>query len=182
MSEELLPGFTILMSTYNSGARLGRALERVRRQDYPGELMQIVVADGGSTDRTIDIADSYGATVVDNQLRLGEEGLRAGMPRVERELVVIFADDNEFAQDDWLSTVAGIFEENKELDAFFCRLGASDDDPPANKYYALIENEPLNFYMNQSRLLHPSLNGKATGHGGLQCIRGRPLQASRLGS
>lgn len=150
MRGDLLPGFTILVPTYNSERRISRCLESVRRQEYPQSCVQILIADGGSTDRTREIAESYGATVIDNPLRLAEEGLRAGMPHVRRSHVVIFADDNEFAQDSWLSSVEAIFGADQAVSAFFCRLGASDDDPAVNKYYALVESEPLSFYMNRN--------------------------------
>jgi glycosyltransferase involved in cell wall biosynthesis len=150
LAGKLLPGFTILMPTFDSEPRIRRCLESIRRQDYPQDRVQILVADGGSTDRTREIAEGYGAAIVDNPLKLAEEGLRAGMSHVEREHVVIFADDNEFAEDSWLSTVEAIFEAEEGLSAFFCRLGASDDDPSINKYYALVESEPLNFYMNRN--------------------------------
>ncbi|MHB8895200.1 MAG: glycosyltransferase family 2 protein [Candidatus Geothermincolia bacterium] len=150
MAPKLLPGFTILMPTFNSEKRIRRCLDSIRRQDYPADNVQILVADGGSTDGTVDIARSFGATVVDNPLRLAEEGLRVGMPHVAREFVVIFADDNEFAQDNWLSAVAAIFDSDPRICAFFCRLGASADDPAVNKYYGLVESEPLNFYMNRN--------------------------------
>lgn len=147
---DLLPGFTFLLPTYNSEGRLRRCLESIRRQDYPQDMVQIVVADGGSTDRTVEIAETYGVTVVPNPLRLAEEGLRAGMPHVTREYVVIFADDNELAENNWLSTAESIFADDPCVCAFFCRLGASADDPEVNKYYALVESEPLNFYMNRN--------------------------------
>jgi glycosyltransferase involved in cell wall biosynthesis len=150
LSEEFLPGFTVLMPTLNSEGRIRRCLDSIRGQDYPQDRIDILVADGGSTDGTRQIAESYGATVVDNPLRLAEEGLRIGMSRVHRDHVMIFADDNELAGSDWLSTVAGIFEAEEGLCAFFCRLGASEDDPDINKYYALVESEPLNFYMNRN--------------------------------
>lgn len=150
MEEELLPGFTILIPTLNSERRLKRCLDSITGQDFPRENVQIVVADGGSSDGTLRVAREYGALVVENPLRLAEEGLRAGMPHAERELVTIFADDNEFARPDWLSTVWEIFRSDPGLSAFFCRLGSSPDDPPVNKYYALVESEPLTFYMNRN--------------------------------
>lgn len=150
MEANLLPGFTILIPTLNSQMRIRRCLDSIARQDFPGENIQILLADGGSTDCTLDIAREYGATVVDNPLRLAEEGLRVAMPLVERELVVIFADDNELAQSDWLTTVAEVFAADPGVCAFFCRLGASADDPSVNKYYALVESEPLSFYMNRN--------------------------------
>jgi glycosyltransferase involved in cell wall biosynthesis len=146
----MLPGFTVLMPTFNSAGRVRRCLDSIKAQDYDGSRVQVIIADGGSTDDTVSIAKEYGAQVVDNPLKLAEEGLRVGMPHVEREFLVIFADDNELAQRDWMSTVESILRENPAAAAFWCRLGASEDDPAVNKYYALIESEPLSFFINRN--------------------------------
>lgn len=149
MSGEL-PGFTVLMPTYNSSVRIRRCLASIAGQDYPSDWVQIIVADGGSTDDTREVAREYGAVVVDNPLRLAEEGLRVGMAHVRREYLVIFADDNELVGEDWFKTVECIFKSDSDLSAFWCRLAASADDPEVNKYYSLIQSEPLNFYLNRN--------------------------------
>jgi hypothetical protein len=51
-------GLTIVVLTKNEEVRLGRCLESIRWAD------EIIVVDGGSTDRTVEIARSYGATVI----------------------------------------------------------------------------------------------------------------------
>lgn len=150
MAEELEPGFTIIIPVYNSEARISDCLERIKAQDYPVEKVQIIVADGGSTDNTVAIARGYGVTVIDNPDRLAEHGVRVGMALAEREFVVIFADDNEFARGNWLAVVEGIFTENPGVSAFFCRLGASPDDPAINQYYGLVDPEPLSFFLNKN--------------------------------
>lgn len=150
MAPEHSTGFTILIPTYNSAGKIERCLSSVTEQDYPRELVQILVADGGSTDGTPEIALGYGAEVVDNPRRLAEEGLRTGMSAAAGEFLVIFADDNELVGRDWLSRVAEILHENPSVAAFWCRLGASPDDPPINHYFALIQSEPFSFFMNRN--------------------------------
>ena len=58
---ELKPGFSFVIPTYNSGEKIRRCLESIRTQDYPQDNVQLLIADGGSTDDTIDIAREYGA-------------------------------------------------------------------------------------------------------------------------
>lgn len=146
---QLEPGFTVLIPTYNSGDRLDRCLTSVRAQEFPQDLVQIVVADGGSGDHTVEVALRYGAEVVDNPERLAEQGLRVGMSHVKRELVVIFADDNELVQGNWMATARRIFDDNPTVCAFWCRLLSGPDDPPVNHYFAYLQSEPMSFFINK---------------------------------
>jgi glycosyltransferase involved in cell wall biosynthesis len=142
-------GFTVVIPTYNSGARLSRCLDTICSQDYPREKVQLVVADGGSSDDTVEVARSYGAQVVNNPDRLAEYGVKAGMAFASKVLVIVFADDNGLVEGDWLSTVEAVFTANPDMSAFWCRLAAAHEDPPINHYFARIQSEPLSFFVNR---------------------------------
>ena len=49
------PSVSILIPVRNGASHVGMCLDAVLRQDYPTELIQVIVADGDSTDRTFDI-------------------------------------------------------------------------------------------------------------------------------
>lgn len=53
------PAVTVLINSYNYGRFLGRAIDSVLEQDYPGEI-EVLVVDDGSTDDTPDVAGRYG--------------------------------------------------------------------------------------------------------------------------
>ena len=146
---ELKPGFSFVIPTYNSGVKIRRCLESIRSQDYPQDKVQLLIADGGSTDGTIDITREYGARIVANPDRLAEYGVKAGMKLVQRELAVVFADDNALVGRGWLSAVDEIFRQEHQAAAFWCRLVAAESDPPINHYFALIQSEPLSFMVNR---------------------------------
>ena len=50
---------TVIIPAYNIEDLLGRCIESVVSQDYPKELLEIIVVDDGSTDSTGSIADEY---------------------------------------------------------------------------------------------------------------------------
>jgi glycosyltransferase involved in cell wall biosynthesis len=54
-----LPTVSVLVTAYNYGRFLGRALDSVLAQDYPAEALEIVVVDDGSTDDTPDVVRPY---------------------------------------------------------------------------------------------------------------------------
>ena len=52
-----LPKISIVVPNYNQGPRIGRALQSLVDQDYP--RLEILVADGGSTDESVDVIRSF---------------------------------------------------------------------------------------------------------------------------
>lgn len=57
MSGEHTPRFSLVMPAYNAGATIGRAIESVLAQVYPG--WELIVVDDGSADDTGEIARGY---------------------------------------------------------------------------------------------------------------------------
>ncbi len=51
-------GISIVIPVYNGEATLGGCLESLRQQRYPQELLQVIVVDNGSTDRTRDVFEA----------------------------------------------------------------------------------------------------------------------------
>ena len=88
--------FTFILPALNAaGPLFERALASIREQRYPTELVEILVADGGSTDTTRRDAERHGARVIENPNRLAEWGVKEGMLVAAGEIVVVFAADNE---------------------------------------------------------------------------------------
>ena len=54
---------SVVVPTYNSERVLSECLESLHLQDVPPS--EVIVSDGGSTDRTVEIAHQFGATVVE---------------------------------------------------------------------------------------------------------------------
>ena len=88
MSEESLR-LSIIIPTLDESERLGRLLEDVAKLELPHE---VVVADGGSTDRTVEIASQTGARVTHSAAGRGAQ-LRAGVGAANAPwLLVVHAD------------------------------------------------------------------------------------------
>jgi glycosyltransferase involved in cell wall biosynthesis len=144
------PKFTISLPTYNAACDLPRCLENIRGQDYPTELVEVLVADGRSSDDTVNIARRFGATVLDNPRRLADYGAKLIAGAATGDLLVIFAADNGFETRHWLDRVAAQFVRYPDLAAVWGRLISGPDDPPINKYYELIQSDPLAFFLNKN--------------------------------
>jgi glycosyltransferase involved in cell wall biosynthesis len=53
---ENLPSISIVIPTYNGEQTLAQCLESIVKQDYPREKVEIIIVDGGSKDKTLDVA------------------------------------------------------------------------------------------------------------------------------
>ncbi len=51
---------SVIIPAYNEEKYIARCLDSVIAQDYPAELMEVLVADGRSEDRTREIILDYG--------------------------------------------------------------------------------------------------------------------------
>jgi glycosyltransferase involved in cell wall biosynthesis len=63
-----LPGVSIIVTTFNSEATIDQCLNSILDLDYPKELLEVIVVDGGSTDKTIDQVKSHPVKLVYSQL------------------------------------------------------------------------------------------------------------------
>jgi glycosyltransferase involved in cell wall biosynthesis len=61
---------SIVVPCYNEEARIGTLLEAIAGQTYPSEDMEVVVADGMSTDRTREVVETFSQTHTRLPLRL----------------------------------------------------------------------------------------------------------------
>src|SRR4051812_22573780 len=72
------PTVDVLISTFNEEAYIAECLDSVLCQDYPPELVQIWVIDGGSTDSTVSIVTARAAG--EPRIRVIADGARMNLP------------------------------------------------------------------------------------------------------
>jgi glycosyltransferase involved in cell wall biosynthesis len=142
--------FSFIIPTYNAERHLDVCLRSIREQSFSQDDVEIVIADGGSSDRTLELAKKYGAIILNNEKRLAEYGVGLGMREARGALSVVFAADNELIGQDWLSKVWSVFENNSDLSALWGRLASGPNDPALNKYFELIQSDPLNWFLNSN--------------------------------
>lgn len=57
---------SVVIPTFNSARTLPLVLSSIRKQTYPQKYIEVLVIDGGSTDKTCEIAKTYDARVIRN--------------------------------------------------------------------------------------------------------------------
>lgn len=91
------PFFSIIIATYNSERTLEYTLQSIRQQSIDQNELEILVVDGGSTDRTREIAQRYGAILYNNPQRLPEYAKALGTSHANGHYVVRMDSDEEFS-------------------------------------------------------------------------------------
>lgn len=154
---------SVLIPTLNSERTLPECLTAIRAQEYPPERVEIVVADGGSTDRTRAIAESFGARVVENPLVTGEAGKAAAFAAASGELVALVDSDNVLMSPQWLAKMTAPFADERVAGSEPLRFEALPSDTLIDRYCAVAGvNDPLCLFVgNYDR--YSALTGKWTG-------------------
>lgn len=93
---------TIVVPAYNEEGAIGPVLEHIREvMDNSGIPYQLLVVDDGSTDRTVEIAQSKGVEVVRHPTNQGYgAALKAGIRHAQHEAVVITDADGTYPNEE----------------------------------------------------------------------------------
>ncbi|HEX4143248.1 MAG TPA: glycosyltransferase family 2 protein [Pirellulales bacterium] len=113
-----LPFVSVVLPIRNEGPFIGLCLDRLLGQDYPRDLMEIIVADGMSDDHTRAVLAEYHARypfiqVVDNPKRIVAPGLNIAIARARGELIVRLDGHCEVASD-FVSQAVRLMHEHPE--------------------------------------------------------------------
>ncbi len=107
------PRFSIVVPAYNEACYLGPALQAMQQQDFRG-LYEIVVVDNGSTDRTGEVAESYGVRVVREPARGVCQARQRGTVEARGEIVVS-TDADTVQPRDWLTRIDRQFRRSDRI-------------------------------------------------------------------
>lgn len=105
MDRENLPTISVTIASFNGGEVIRDCLQSIRSQDYPPNKVEVIVADGGSTDNTVSTCQLFGVTVIPNPSRT-EKGFAGGKSVALRgsrgSIVLVLDQDNVLADSAFL--------------------------------------------------------------------------------
>lgn len=96
---DILPSVTLIIPAYNEETIIRQKLENALALDYPPEKMEIIVVADGSTDRTVEIAESFAGRGVRMLFQPERRGKIAAMNRAvpcAKGEILVFSDANAF--------------------------------------------------------------------------------------
>ena len=146
---ENLPSISIVIPTYNSERTLTQCLESIARQDYPLEKIEIIIADGGSRDKTLEIAKKCKIDrILHNPLRTGEAGKAVGVEAAKNEIILLQDSDNILNGRKWLREMVEPFEDPSIIGAEPLCYTYRKGDSLITRYCALLGmNDPICLYL-----------------------------------
>lgn len=148
-----LPSISVILPTYNAEKDLENCLKSIKMQDYPKDKLEIIVVDGGSRDRTLEIAKKYHTTILFNPFKDCDEGKSIGLKHATGEIIALIDADNELSSPKWFRTMVQPFIEDAKLFGVESPWLIRDDDPLINQYETLLQvADPL------ARMFHPKMD------------------------
>ena len=141
---------SIVTPTFNSIRTLQLYMDAIISQTYPHDKIEIVFADGGSSDGTIELIENYKNTcdikikLISNSLKTGEAGKAVGICQAQNEIICLLDSDNIIPDSNWLSRMIKPFEEDSIIASEPIEYTWRKEDSVINRYCALIGmNDPL---------------------------------------
>lgn len=141
---------SIITPTFNSMRTLDEYMRAILSQDYPHDSIELILADGGSQDGTLEKIEEYkkqddiSIRVYKNPLRTAEAGKAVAVRQAEGEIVCLLDSDNIIPDQNWLSRMVKPFDEEMIVASEPIRYTYRRKDSVINRYCALIGmNDPL---------------------------------------
>lgn len=105
------PSVSIVIPVRNEEPFMEQCIASLRKLEYPKEKVEVIFADGQSTDRTVEIARQAGFTVVDNPGLKISSGRNVGFAASKGDIVA-FTDADCIFDPQWLRKAVGRFVES----------------------------------------------------------------------
>lgn len=169
------PKISAIMATYNGEDTIDDCLRLLLGQDYPLDKIEIIIADGGSTDETLNIIKKYNnkypniIQVFNNpeKFKVGKgKGADLASRKAIGNYILMIDQDNLLIQKDWLKNMIKILEDNifissvqsltsvpkkgSIMDKYLGALGIEDPFAIAYSLKSQVLLHPYRFYYNKS--------------------------------
>lgn len=154
-SKKDYPTVSIILPTYQAEKDLPNCLASIAMQDYPKDKLDVFIIDGGSHDKTLEIARNFKAfktTILFNPFRDCDEGKSIGLRHAKGEIIALIDADNELSSKDWFKVMVEPLLEDETIFGVESPWLMRKNDPSINKYETLIAiADPL------ARRFHPKM-------------------------
>ena len=83
----MTPFVSVIIPCRNEAPYLAACLDSALKSDYPPERMEIIVADGMSTDGTRELLAQYPVRMIDNPARITPAGLNRAIAESQGQII-----------------------------------------------------------------------------------------------
>ena len=148
--EEIEIAFSVIMPTYNSEATIEDALRSIRKQNFLQDKIEILVIDGGSTDRTREIAMGYGAIILDNPDRFPEYAKKIGFIQARGQYIIMQDSDEELIDTEQYRKRWEFLMSNPEVTCMLADQLLPDKSCGVSCSYLNRFGDPLSYFVYRS--------------------------------
>ena len=136
---------SIVIPTLNSAKTLDACLRAIRAQSIPEDRYEIVIADAGSSDQTLEIAKRHKVdTITPNPLKTGEAGKTAGIKAAKGDIIALVDSDNILPDPDWVKRMLAPFSDPEISASEPIEYTWHKEDSALTRYFALLGmNDPI---------------------------------------
>ncbi len=145
---------SIVTPTLNIMRVIDDYLQAIIMQTYPHDKIEIIIADGGSTDGSLEKLKEYNdksditITVYDNPLRTAEAGKAVGVRKAKSDVVLLLDSDNILPDEKWLERMMVPFEDKSIVASEPISFTYRKEDGLVNRYCSLLGmGDPLCLFM-----------------------------------
>lgn len=141
--------FTIVMPTYNSEKTIRYSIDSIKNQDYDLSKTEVLIIDGGSTDKTLDIVKDYDfCKIIKNEKRLPEYAKLLGLKNAKGKFFIEMDSDESFCNADALTTRARSFAIFQDAHILLAdKLICTEEKQSVSGAYANFCGDPFSYFM-----------------------------------
>jgi glycosyltransferase involved in cell wall biosynthesis len=144
---------SVVMATFNSERTIDKSLESVRSQNYPQDKIEIIIADGGSKDKTLSIVKKYNVKTikVPTKLQNAEYNKGIAVNAAKNEILFLLDHDNILPHPNWFRKMILPFLENKDIIGVEpLRFHYDPKMSTLDRYFSLLGgNDPVAYYLGK---------------------------------
>lgn len=146
------PTLSIIIVVKNAEATIDKCLEYISLQDYPKSQTEVILVDGGSTDRTKTIAKKYDVMFIDGGYPDNQEARRyVGYKRSKGDILVFIDSDNYVKVSGWLKKMVLPIVDGNASCSFTKWYGYDKTLNLVDRYFSLIGgNDPVAYYLEKN--------------------------------
>jgi glycosyltransferase involved in cell wall biosynthesis len=144
-----LPKISVCIPTYNSALTIDACLKSIAHQNYPKNLIELLIIDGGSQDDTLSICKSYAPVIINNPFKIEEKGRVLGIRAAKGEVVAFIDADNICRDGELFHKMTSVFVNNEKVVFAEPKFYDSEaDDDALTQYISLIgADDPVAVYL-----------------------------------
>lgn len=139
---------SIILPVYNNEKTINECLKNIFNQDFSKKDFEVLVIDGGSTDKTLEIVKNYPVKILNNPFRIEERARVQGIQKAKGEILCFLDADNFILDKEWIKKMIKPFEDKEITGSDTLSYTFRKEDGLVTKYCSLIGgDDPIAIYL-----------------------------------